>query len=147
VTVRSKTISYRRISLEFKLRFSPLTQIKCVRYTTPMGHIWLTSVSGKAVESGQAIRTYGTGASKEDSRKRAIEEWLKKASLSDFQFMHLPKRPIPAESFQNLGATQDRLEDAAAALGKWSRCGLLESDAFSSDVRFNQKTHTRALFE
>jgi hypothetical protein len=98
-------------SWNLSFAFSPLTQIKCVRYTTPMGHIWLTSVSGKAVESGQAIRTYGTGASKEDSRKRAIEEWLKKASLSDFQFMHLPKRPIPAESFQNLGATQIRLED------------------------------------
>jgi hypothetical protein len=101
----------REFSWNLSFAFSPLTQIKCVRYTTPLGHLWLSSVSGKAAVSRQQIKVFGSGTTKEESRKRAIEDWLKRASVSDFECTHHPKRPLAAESLQTLASTQVRLDD------------------------------------
>jgi hypothetical protein len=65
--------------------FSPLAQLKCSRYVTPEGHLWLTSALGNASKGGESIQVFGSGRSKDASRKSAIDQWLKRAAIADLK--------------------------------------------------------------
>ncbi|MBY0372326.1 hypothetical protein K2X33_16720 [bacterium] len=67
------------------LTFSPITSIKCVRYVTPQGHLWLTSASGQHALGKERISVYGAGSSKAASRRAAIDNWLKQAAVADLR--------------------------------------------------------------
>ncbi len=80
--------------------FSPLTQIKCVRYVTPDGHLWLTSASGNTPLEKERLSIFGASTTKAGSRSEAIDEWLKQAALSDLRARTAAGEAIPLEVLQ-----------------------------------------------
>lgn len=60
--------------------FSPIVQLKCVRYGTPEGNLWQAWASGRAFHSASFVTAYGMGREKEAARLSAVEEWMKKCS-------------------------------------------------------------------
>lgn len=81
--------------------FSPLTQIKCVRYVTPNGHLWLTSALGNTALEKDRLLVYGAGTTKAESRRQAIDNWLKRAATSDLKSRNIKGEPIPVEVLQS----------------------------------------------
>src|SRR5690606_14472761 len=51
--------------------FSPIYQLKCARYGTPNGNLWLTAAAGEAPGSGHSISTFGVARDREASRFQA----------------------------------------------------------------------------
>ncbi len=80
--------------------FSPITHIKCFRYVTPNGHLWLTNASGVTPLEKQQISVYGTGTTKGASRRQAIDTWLKQAALRDLTVRVRHEETIPVEILQ-----------------------------------------------
>ncbi len=63
--------------------FSPVHQIKCARFGTPNGNVWLTSVKGQAPLSDTTFQIFAAGRDRETSRFAAVDEWLKRSALAD----------------------------------------------------------------
>lgn len=63
--------------------FSPVYQIKCARYGTPNGNLWLTSAAGTPASTGSPIQVYAAGREREESRFKAVDEWMKRAAFAD----------------------------------------------------------------
>lgn len=80
--------------------FSPLSQIKCVRYVTPDGHLWLTSALGNTPLEKERLSVFGGGTSKANSRRNAIDNWLKQAAISDLRVRVASKEAIAVENLQ-----------------------------------------------
>ncbi len=101
--------------------FSPISQLKCVRYVTPNGHLWLTSAMGTTALSRERLSVFGSGTNKKDSRRAAIDNWLKQAAVSDLKTRLSSEEPIPVEILQTGNgetlATQRRISDPWMSLG------------------------------
>ncbi len=80
--------------------FSPITSLKCVRYVTPNGHLWLTSALGQTSKAEERLSVYGTGTSKAESRRNAIDNWLKQAAVADLKARVQSNEPIAVEMLQ-----------------------------------------------
>ncbi|NBX93739.1 MAG: hypothetical protein EB078_00475 [Proteobacteria bacterium] len=104
--------------------FSPLYQIFCTRFGTPDGNLWLTRVTGDCPLSERPLTVFAVEKDKEVSRKKAVDEWMKKATLAD-----LPKRMkrgelIASEVLQTgdlellKPSSQREVETAAMGAGK-----------------------------
>jgi hypothetical protein len=128
--------------------FSPLTQIKCVRYVTPEGNMWLTSAVGQTPLQKEKLNSFGCGTSKAASRQLAIDGWLKQAALSDLRVRVEEKESIPLEILQtgngdflslqksgpvmeSVGAGKDYEEATLEALYHLTRQKTLQSYATS----------------
>lgn len=61
--------------------FSPINQIKCARYGVPSGNLWLTSASGSLGAEGKMTRVFATASDREQSRLRAVEQWMKRTAF------------------------------------------------------------------
>lgn len=90
-TVVSKNTNY---------AFSPIFEVKCVRFGTPEGNQWLTSATGESPMSREKKTGYGVDANKEVSRQKAVAEWLKIAVAAD-----LPVRLQYGESISSEALT------------------------------------------
>lgn len=88
------------LNWESSLSFSPIGQAKSARYTTPNGHVWLTSTTGRTPVLQQLIRTTGFGSTKEISRRRAVENWLRQAAYEDFSAQQRIGSRIATENLQ-----------------------------------------------
>ena len=103
--------------------FSPITHLKCVRYVTPQGHLWLTSAGGQTALDKEKVTVYGAATSKAESRRAAIDNWLKQAANIDLRGREKREEPIPVEVLQtgngDLLSMQSRA-DAWQALGAGS---------------------------
>lgn len=64
--------------------FSPLYQIFCTRFGTPDGNLWMTRVTGDSPLTEKTLTVYAVEKEKEDSRRKAVDEWMKKAIQADF---------------------------------------------------------------
>ena len=80
--------------------FSPIFQIKCARYGTPNGNLWLTSATGEAPDSKQLITVHGVAKDRESSRAKAVDNWLKQAGTSDLSEKELLGTRFAVENFQ-----------------------------------------------
>lgn len=103
--------------------FSPLAQLKCTRYVTPDGHIWLTSATGATSGGAESVAVLGAGYSKQASRRSAIDQWLKKAGASDLKSKVLNQEPVPVEILQT--GNGDFLSSVRGE--KWESLGAGES--------------------
>lgn len=83
VCQRENYIPPREISKRTNFAFSPLFQLKCARFGTPNGNLWITSALGDAPLTGQRFTAYGVSEDKEKSRFQAVEAWMKKAASVD----------------------------------------------------------------
>jgi hypothetical protein len=80
--------------------FSPITQLKCARFTTPSGNVWLTSASGASPLSENTIQVYAAGRDREASRLAAVDEWLKRAAFAELAMGVTQGRPSVVEDFR-----------------------------------------------
>ncbi len=82
--------------------FSPVHQIKCARFGTPNGNVWLTSVKGQAPLSDRTFQVLAAGRDREVARFHAVDEWLKRASLSDLLLSPdlAPGHGLPVRDFR-----------------------------------------------
>jgi hypothetical protein len=71
------------IAKNINYAFSPLTQIYCTRFGTPDGNLWLTRVTGDCPLSEKTLTIFAVERDKEVSRKKAVDEWMKKAIEAD----------------------------------------------------------------
>lgn len=127
--------------------FSPLFQIKCARYTTPNGNIWLTSASGDSPLSGKRASVYTAAREREASRMQALEEWLKKSAMNDLVHRQSEGETFVAEDLRSgkgeilhripfasgmpdcLGAGESREEAILNAMYTFSRARTLRKYA------------------
>jgi len=63
--------------------FSPIFRLRCVRYGTPQGNLWLFTVSGQAPATGRLVTAFGVDPKKDLAKMKAIEQWMKKAAPLD----------------------------------------------------------------
>ncbi len=82
---KSAFVAPREMDPNSNFTFSPLTHIKCVRYVTPNGHLWLTNAVGVSSLSGETLSVYGAGTDKAQSRQNAIDTWLKQSASADLK--------------------------------------------------------------
>jgi hypothetical protein len=75
-----------QVMKKINFAFSPITQLKCARYGTPNGNLWLTTAAGNSPLSEKMTRTFAVAREREASRMRAVEEWMKRAAFSDLGF-------------------------------------------------------------
>lgn len=80
--------------------FSPITQLKVTRFGTPSGNIWLASAKGTSPLTKETFISYGAHSDKEKARFKAVEQWMKKASLSDLTTRLEKGDVLPAEVLQ-----------------------------------------------
>lgn len=80
---RGNYVAPRQISKRTNFAFSPLFQLKCARFGTPNGNLWLTSAMGDAPLTGQRLTAFGVAEDKEKSRFQAVDSWMKKAAAVD----------------------------------------------------------------
>ncbi len=80
--------------------FSPISQLKVTRFGTPSGNIWLACAKGTSPLSETPITTYGAHSDKEKARFKAVEQWIKKATLTDLTTRLEKGDMLPAEVLQ-----------------------------------------------
>ncbi len=68
------------LSKQTNFAFSPIVQLKCVRYGTPSGNLWQAIAFGRSVHCTDLLKASGVGREKETARIRAVEEWMIKAA-------------------------------------------------------------------
>lgn len=102
---RANYVAPREITKKTNFAFSPISQLKCSRFGTPEGNLWLSTASGEAPLAQTTIVTYGVAADKEISRAKAVDDWLKKAVLADMNCGMPSAEPLKAEILQT-GARQ-----------------------------------------
>lgn len=109
------------ISKNTNYAFSPLYQIFCTRFGTPDGNLWLTRVTGDCPLSQQTLTVFAVERDKEISRKKAVEEWMKKAIQSDLPLRLRRGELIASESLQtgdfSLMRRDQNQEGVLSALG------------------------------
>ncbi|NBV49906.1 hypothetical protein EBR78_01655 [bacterium] len=80
---KSNYIAPPQVSKNTNYAFSPLYQIFCTRFGTPDGNLWLTRVTGDCPISEEPVTVFAVHREKELSRKKALDEWMKKAIQRD----------------------------------------------------------------
>jgi len=81
------------------LAFSPIFQIKCVRYGTPGGNLWHFSATGQSPLSQRLHTGFGSHSDKETARLNSIDAWMKKAGLSDLSDRIKTANGVPSQEF------------------------------------------------
>ncbi len=82
--------------------FTPITQIKAARFGTPAGDLWMTSVSGKNLNTGQLVTALATSDSKASSREKAIFQWMKRYQHQEWsETVHPMPAMIQTQIFQH----------------------------------------------
>ncbi len=115
---RGNFIPPAEVSKKTNFAFSPLYQIKCARYGTPQGNLWLSSATGTSHITNRALTVYGSGRDREISRLGAVDEWLRKIALEELRQRSQAGETIHTRSFQNDSmGTLRRGEDAFDAIG------------------------------
>jgi len=80
--------------------FSPMFQIKCARYGTPGGNLWLTRASGEIPGLGKKLEVFGGGNEREISRLKAVDEWMKRSSIELLRQKAAQPGEITAQDFR-----------------------------------------------
>lgn len=80
---RSQFVSPPKMPARINFAFSPVNQIKCARYGVPNGNLWLTSATGSM--DHEVIRVFSTAGDREVSRLRAVEQWMKRATIESMK--------------------------------------------------------------
>lgn len=80
---KTRYIQKTHVTKNTNYAFSPLLKIFCTRFGTPEGNLWLTRATGATVFSEEMLTVFGVEKDKEQSRSKAIEEWMKKAVQAD----------------------------------------------------------------
>lgn len=94
--------------------FSPISQIKCARYGTPNGNLWLTSAAGSLGAEGKMVKTFATGTDREGSRIRAVESWMKQTAFQIYGNPASGQMLKPYEDFVTRGNGEIALGEAMA---------------------------------
>ncbi|MFM8269909.1 MAG: hypothetical protein ACKN9V_06935 [Pseudomonadota bacterium] len=101
--------------------FSPLTQIFCTRFGTPDGNLWLTRVTGDCPLTEKTLTVFAVERDKEISRKKAVDEWMKKAIQTDLPLRLRRGELIAAESLQSgdfeLMNREQQLDNVVSVMG------------------------------
>lgn len=134
-----------KLTNKLNFAFSPLFQIKCVRYSTPTGNLWVTNVTGDPLEGSGKIVAQGHGPEREVSRLRAVDEWLKRYALSSLVARsqegealwakalgtNEPRLLLPHEAsgMGSLGAGKDEQEALIDALSSYAKVRTLQKYA------------------
>jgi hypothetical protein len=88
-------------SKKINFAFSPIQQLKCARFTTPSGNVWLTSALGSSPLTEQSIQVYAAGRDREGSRLAAVDEWMKRAVFSELSLTVAQGKPSIVEDFRS----------------------------------------------
>ncbi|MBI1860644.1 MAG: hypothetical protein HYR96_06980 [Deltaproteobacteria bacterium] len=88
------------ITKKSNFAFSPLYQIKCARYGTPDGNLWLSSATGQSHITEKSLTVYGAARDREASRLNAVDEWLRKVSIDELRQRNQAGESIAQRSFQ-----------------------------------------------
>lgn len=130
----------REVTKKTNFAFSPITQLKCARFGTPEGNLWLTSATGDSPFAKERVITYGVSRGKEVSRWTAVEEWMKKSAVLDQSVRGTGGEPQKAEILQTgarqiipagtaglalCGAGVTRDDAVLSALMQWARSRTL----------------------
>jgi len=101
--------------------FSPLTQIYCTRFGTPDGNLWLTRVSGETLCGGAPLTAFAVDPDKESSRRKAVDNWMKKATQIDLPLRMRRGELIASEVLQTgdyeLMKRSEQTDNHVAAIG------------------------------
>ncbi len=107
---RPKYIAPKAWNEKTNFAFSPLYQIKCVRYGTPNGNLWLTSAVGDSPISKVKITAYGVASEREDARFKAVEDWMKRAAVADLPIRVARGSSLASENFQTGGVSVEAMD-------------------------------------
>jgi hypothetical protein len=80
---RYNYIAPKQISKNTNFAFSPITQLRVARFGTPDGNLWLATATGQSPVAKAALTTYGVERDKDLARFKAVDEWMKRATLAD----------------------------------------------------------------
>lgn len=126
---KTKYVAPREVTKKTNFAFSPIMQLKCARFGTPEGNLWLTSATGDSPFAKERVVTYGVSRAKETSRWIAVEEWMKKSAVLDGAVRGTGGEPQKAEILQT-GARQ--IIPAGAAGLAICGAGVTEAQAVHS---------------
>jgi len=76
------------------LAFSPIFQLKCIRYGTPDSNLWFFTAVGQSPYTLKLVAASGADPDKEKARFKALDSWMKRVS-----FMELDHRIELGETF------------------------------------------------
>lgn len=119
------------------LAFSPVFQLKCVRYGTPSGNLWFFTAIGQAPLTLKLAAAHGAHPDREVARFLALETWMKRvASLElrtrleigeqfgreslDGEAVDIRQPSPEAQEFVGVGETRDAaVKDSLYQLARW----------------------------
>ncbi len=85
---------------DLNFAFSPISEIRSIRYGTPNGSLWLSIASGKSCFSHEFVRASSVQKERELSRFSAVANWLKKAAFSEINYRISRGEILTGENFQ-----------------------------------------------
>lgn len=97
---RSRYIAPEAWTKKTNFAFSPIYQLRCSRFGTPEGNLWLSCAVGDAPLSGNRLTAFGVATEREASRFQAVEEWMKRAALTDMKLRASGEESFAAETLQ-----------------------------------------------
>lgn len=90
----------KEVTRRVNFAFSPIHQLKVVRFGTPDGNLWLATAVGNSPINRNEIIGYGADADKDAARFRAVDEWTKKAIQADLEGRLERGEVLPSEVLQ-----------------------------------------------
>ncbi|MEZ4751683.1 MAG: hypothetical protein R3B54_13975 [Bdellovibrionota bacterium] len=111
------------------LAFSPIFQLKSVRYGTPNGNLWFFTAMGQAPLTMKIVAAHAAASDKDQARRAVIDLWLKKSAL-----LELDLRLRSGETFRawNLKTQDEELvasEEELDTSSRWIGAGASEEEA------------------
>ena len=100
VCEKTNYVGPKKISENSNFAFSPLVQIKCARFATPSGNLWLTSASGQTPLKQKLVTVYAVQSEKQASRLLAVERWMKRAANDEISHRLETGDAVPVEALQ-----------------------------------------------
>ena len=131
---RKTYIAQTKTSQKTNFAFSPIHQIKCVRYGSTQGNLWWTQATGESPLTGSLITTQAVERDREDSRSVAIDKWLRKAAEGDLLARQFSGEKLKSESLQS-GLTEPaflKMGEASFVTGAGSNENEARLDAFQT---------------
>lgn len=119
------------------LAFSPIFQLKCVRYGTPSGNLWYFTAIGQAPITLKLAAAHGAHPDREVARFLALENWMKRVAALELstrmemgeQFaresiagdpVDVSQPKLDAQDFLGAGTTREAaVRDALYQLARW----------------------------
>lgn len=97
---KTNYIPPREITKKTNFAFSPIYQLKCARFGTPDGNLWLASAIGESPVTKKLITAYGVEHDKDAARFRAVDHWMKLAVEADLAQRMEQGELLPSENLQ-----------------------------------------------